>query len=208
MTYDIIATGSKGNATVLENQILVDCGVSFKSLNMYYKNLSLVLLSHVHSDHLNKTTVKRLAKERPALRFACGEFLVPILSECGVKNIDILEANHAYGYGICSVVPVTLLHNVPNFGYKITLGNNKIFYATDTNELKHIEAKNYDYYFVESNYDDDEIRERIAEKEFKGEFAYEYDVMNNHLSKAKCDAWLLENAGDNSKIEYMHIHGG
>lgn len=208
MTYDVIATGSKGNATVLNNQILIDCGVSFKKLNMYYKNISLVLLTHQHSDHFNKKTISRLAAERPTLRFACGKFLIPLLMECNARNVDVLEENRAYGYGICNVVPVKLIHNVSNFGYKITLGNEKILYATDTNELKHVEAKNYDYYFVESNYDDDEIMQRITDKESEGKFAYEYGVLQNHLSKTKCDEWLMNNAGNNSKIIYMHQHGG
>lgn len=28
--YNIIATGSKGNAVVIDQKILIDCGVSFK----------------------------------------------------------------------------------------------------------------------------------------------------------------------------------
>lgn len=208
MTYDILQTGSKGNAMVINNQILIDCGVPFKKLNLYYKNIALVLLTHQHCDHFNKSTIKRLAKERPTLRFACGKFLVSFLQECGVRNIDILENDHTYGYGICTVTPVRLVHNVECFGYKIILGDEKIFYATDTNSLEHISASNFDYYFVEANYEDEEIMERIAEKEVQGMYAYEHDVLNNHLSKAKCDAWLEINKGDHSKITFMHKHGG
>jgi hypothetical protein len=31
--YNIIATGSKGNAVVIDQKILIDCGVSFKVLS-------------------------------------------------------------------------------------------------------------------------------------------------------------------------------
>ena len=31
--YNIIATGSKGNAVVIDQKILIDCGVSFKALS-------------------------------------------------------------------------------------------------------------------------------------------------------------------------------
>lgn len=47
--YEIIATGSQGNAVIIENKILIDCGVPFKSLTKQYKNLKLVLLTHIHS---------------------------------------------------------------------------------------------------------------------------------------------------------------
>lgn len=49
MDYEIISTGSHGNATVINNYILVDVGVSFKALKNVYKNLKLVLLTHIHS---------------------------------------------------------------------------------------------------------------------------------------------------------------
>ena len=42
MNYKIIESGSSGNATVVEDIILIDCGVSFKKLRNYYKNLKLV----------------------------------------------------------------------------------------------------------------------------------------------------------------------
>ena len=49
MEYEIIATGSTGNALVLNKNILIDVGVSFKSLKSVYKDLQLVLLTHIHS---------------------------------------------------------------------------------------------------------------------------------------------------------------
>ena len=49
--YNIIATGSKGNAVVIEHEILIDCGVPFKALAAEWKTLKLVLLTHIHCDH-------------------------------------------------------------------------------------------------------------------------------------------------------------
>ena len=49
MEYEIIATGSTGNATVLNKIILIDAGVSFKALKNVYRNLKIVLLTHIHS---------------------------------------------------------------------------------------------------------------------------------------------------------------
>ena len=37
MFYNIISTGSKGNALVIEDNILIDCGVSFTKLKNVYK---------------------------------------------------------------------------------------------------------------------------------------------------------------------------
>lgn len=35
MTFDVIATGSNGNAVVLNKNILIDCGVSWKAIKPY-----------------------------------------------------------------------------------------------------------------------------------------------------------------------------
>ena len=69
--YNIISTGSDGNATILEDFVLIDCGVPYKALEPYVTKLKLVLLTHIHSDHFQKRTIKRLAEERPTLRFGC-----------------------------------------------------------------------------------------------------------------------------------------
>lgn len=49
MTYEVIATGSSGNAVLINNGILIDCGVSWKKIQPYTKRLKLVLLTHKHS---------------------------------------------------------------------------------------------------------------------------------------------------------------
>lgn len=208
--YNIISTGSKGNAVVINKIILIDCGVPFKALKPYVKDIKLILLTHIHGDHFNKRTIKKLASERPTLRFGCGKWLAEALVECGVskKNIDILEFDTMYGYGACNVIPVSLSHNVPNCGYKIHIGGKKIFYATDTNNLNGIAAKNYDLYLIEANYEDAEIKERIDNKKVNGEYAYEIQVLDNHLSKAKCDDFLYSNMGSNSVYVYLHQHRG
>lgn len=47
--YNIISTGSDGNATILEDFVLIDCGVPYKTLEPYVSKLKLVLLTHIHS---------------------------------------------------------------------------------------------------------------------------------------------------------------
>lgn len=208
MNYDILSSGSKGNAVVLDGIIMIDCGVTFKKLKDVYKNLKLVLITHEHSDHINRTTVKRLAKERPTLRFACVDSCVKHLVDAGVakKNIDILLNDITYNYGRFSVSPVSLTHDVPCFGYRIFKGIDKVFYATDTGNLDGIEAKNYSLYMVECNYEDEDIRKRIAEKESRGEYVYEYSALKNHLSKQQCDDFIYSNIGPGGQYVYLHMH--
>lgn len=206
--YNIISTGSCGNAVILNKTILIDIGVSFRSLRPYYKDLQLVLLTHIHSDHFNRKTVSRLAKERPMLRFGCCEWMMVPLMSCGVqmRNIDVYNCDTGYDYGKIKITPVELVHNVPNCGYKFDFGDWKAMYATDTSTLTGIEAFGYDLYMIEANYDNEEIGERIKQKENTGKYVYEYDVLDNHLSKEACDEFLRRNMSWNSTFVYMHQH--
>ena len=75
MNYKIISSCSTGNATIIRDIILIDCGVTFKKLEKHYTNLKLVLLTHIHRDHFKKETIKKLAQEGPTIIFSCCEWL-------------------------------------------------------------------------------------------------------------------------------------
>lgn len=206
--YTIISTGSVGNAVIVNKSVLIDCGVCFKMLKPYYRDLKIVLLTHIHTDHFNATAIRLLADERPMLRFACGKWLVKPLLDCGVRksNIDVLDSNICYNYGMCNIIQFPLSHDVPNCGYKIHFPVGKVFYATDTNNLNGISARNYELYLIEANYIDEEIQEKIRQKEENGEFVYEKRVLRTHLSKAKCDDFIYSNMGGQSEYVYLHCH--
>ncbi len=208
MKYKILNSGSDGNATVIEEIILIDCGVSFKKLKNYYKNIKIVLLTHIHSDHFNKVTIKRLSQERPTLRFACCNWLVQNLIDCGVpkKNIDVLKIGQKYDYSLFQIMPIKAYHDVPNCGYRIYCKDKKILYITDTAHLEGIRAKEYDLYLLEGNYEELELKKKIQSKIENNEYAYEFRVEKTHLSKEQCTNFFLENAKEDSILVYMHEH--
>ena len=208
MNYKIISSCSTGNATIIRDIILIDCGVTFKKLKKYYKQLKIVLLTHVHQDHFNRSTIKRLAQERPTLRFACCEWLLQPLLECGVerRNIDILQIGTKYDYKLFKIVAIKLYHDVNQCGYRILFDDYKVIYMTDTKTIEGISAKNYDLYLVEANYKENELEERIKQKQLQGDFTYEWRVKDTHLSEEQCVEFLLNNMGKNSEYVFMHQH--
>ena len=216
MTYNIIGSGSTGNATIVFDHILIDCGLPFTKIAPYAKEIQLVLLTHKHGDHFNPSTVRMLHKWRPTVRWACCEWMVPLLVEAGVDapHIDVVEPDkQGYDYGLFAVEPFTVPHNVPNCGWKIYhtiiapggLKVEKLFYATDASTLDGITAKDFDMYMIECNHHEDEIRERIAAKEAAGEYSYEVEASRNHLSWEQAMSWLAEN-GPHSTFIPMHQH--
>ena len=208
MNYKIISSCSTGNATIIRDIILIDCGVTFKKLEKYYKQLKIVLLTHIHSDHFKKETIRKLAQERPTLRFACCEWLLQPLLECGVlrKNIDLLQIGTRYDYKLFKIVPIKLYHDVPQCGYRVLFDDYKVIYMTDTRTVEGIVAKNYDLYLVEGNYEEEELEQRIKQKQEEGLYYYESRVRNTHLSKGQATDFLLNNMGENSEYVFMHEH--
>lgn len=208
MTCDVIATGSQGNAVALGGEILIDCGVPYKKIAHIVPTLKLVLLTHRHQDHFNPTTIRRLHKERPTLRFGCGEWMVRLLLDCGVsaRRIDIYSEAQAYCYGRVLAEMFPLIHDVENCGYKITYNDARIFYATDTSDLDGVVARGFNLYLIEANHTEDELADRIRRKTESGEYVYEHRVEHTHLSRESADAWLAMNAGPDSEIIYLHQH--
>lgn len=218
MTYDILATGSSGNAVVINGEILIDCGVPTKRLreSRYIKSLKLVLLTHEHGDHFKPATVRALHKERPALRWCCCEWMVPHLREAGMdkRAIDIFDPGllKVCDKGRFCIKAELLVHDVPNCGWKIHIHDpvgsdgDSLFYATDTATLDSVSACCYDYYLIESNHTQAEIEARIEDKLSRGEFAYETRAARNHLSQEQAKEWLAQNAGPNSRCVFLHQH--
>jgi len=200
--YNIIASGSTGNAIIYLNNILVDCGVSFSLLKPFVKDIQLVLLTHSHKDHINAQTVRKLASERPTLRFGCGEWMKEYLE--GIKNVDFYEAGQVYNYGSFLISPVKLYHDVPNFGYRIFRGETKIIHCTDTCHLEGISATDYDLYAIEHNYNEDTIFEIIQRLESEGKFAHQRGAINSHLSEQQARDFIFKNKGQNSKTLRLH----
>lgn len=220
MTYEIISTGSKGNAVVLDGVILVDCGVSWKKLRPYAQQLRLVLLTHVHGDHFKPATVRALHRERPGLRWCCCPWMVEPLLEAGVSRrvIDVAEVGILNAYANLGAVKAEeTLHNVPNCAWLIWLLKDvgrerlmdeveRVFYATDAANLDDVQAPGYDWYCIEANHKEAELEERLAAKLEAGEFAYEAAARENHMSEEQAMAWLRENMGPNSRYVLLHQH--
>lgn len=208
MKYKIIKSGSSGNAILLENGILLDCGVPFKLLNDDLNKIKAVFISHEHKDHMNLTTLKKIHELRPTVRFFGGFWLKQYLISTGIKasQIDTIEHNRVYDYGLWKIIPFILIHDVRNYGIKIIdkKKKQKIIYAVDTNRIDHVEAKNYDLYLIEGNYDEDKLERNIKSDMEKGIYSYGLRVKDTHLSIEQASEWVMENMGENSVCEFIH----
>ena len=199
---EIISTGSHGNAVIYHNSIMVDCGISFKAVKPYLNFIQVILLSHKHLDHLNIKTLKKIQLERPSIRVGACQWMMKYLK--GIDNIDLYEPNEVYNYGPFTISPFHAQHNVPNCGYRINYNGYKTIHVTDVAHLEGIEAKGYDLYAIEHNYDADTLDDYIMEAKAKGEYTHLYESTSNHLSIQQAIEFIYANKKESSEVLKLH----
>lgn len=214
MHYKIVRTGSRGNCLYLQLNGLnavIDLGVPYRDIRDL--DINAVLLTHKHSDHFNAATVNRLTIEHPLTWWIVPQHMLQLFAGlAGSKvwqwdRIIPVSPHQIIRMGGAAIRVLPLHHDVPNVGYAITDADNvSVMYATDTNDIDHVSCPGYDYYFIEANYDEDEIEDVIEEKLAAGEFCHELRARDTHLSRQQADRWLADNAGPDSRFIYMHEH--
>ena len=211
-----ISSGSKdGNAYLVDDNLLIDCGCTRIHLEPYLDKVKVIFCSHLHEDHSKSSTIKSIAqgtkryKAYPKIKFAIGEFLEDKMLSLGVdpNNLIIMKENVIYNMGIFKLSPVILYHDVPVFGLRvITNDNYKVVYLSDTFHLDGIKAKDYDVYILEYNHCEIEVEKYIKEQdELDNGFNYVKGSQHSHLSFQKADKFMVDNAKNGSRIMRVHL---
>ena len=160
MLFDVISSGSKGNATIVISQekvILLDFGISKKriheALTEYgfgFLDLEGVFLTHTHSDHASdafNVPIEKLFAPQPKIP----------------KVSTLLDSSHLVKPFVpitidpFTVTPFPLSHDCPNtMGYLVEDGKESLVYLTDTGFVPEKDfplLKDKTYYIFESNHD-------------------------------------------------------
>lgn len=155
MFFDVIASGSKGNATLIftsKGIFLIDLGISQKQLESELKlfdksidDIVALLITHNHTDH-----VKGLKAISPKKQYALEGTLAGSL-----KNV--LEEGEIVDISGIKVTPFLVSHDAINpCGYMIEDEDEKLVYMTDTGKYLSRNTpliKNPTYLIIESNHD-------------------------------------------------------
>lgn len=212
ITYNIIATGSKGNSVLYKDSdfgttFLIDLGIPYKEVEEYLNDVNVIFLTHKHSDHFDKSTITRVGREHPDIILVVPEHLIEEVKELNYAGRTfVIENNKKFKYDSILVETVNLFHDVPNVGYKIITANAfKLIHCTDTGSISHINAKGYDLYAIEHNYKEADMLEKIKRKINDGLFAYEVRSKENHLSFDQAESWIESQRKNTSQVIKLHI---
>ncbi|MGD9813239.1 MAG: MBL fold metallo-hydrolase [Bacilli bacterium] len=157
MKFYILASGSKGNCTLLTHRgqnILIDMGLALNDFytrlaktNISVTDISAIFYTHAHSDHL------KVFKSIPHdVCYGSRQTLKKIHAE----QEQILEPYQTYLLYGFKITPLELSHDSPGtFGYIFECEDEKLVYITDTGFINEKNLKliqNANYYIVESNH--------------------------------------------------------
>lgn len=197
LDYNIIATGSTGNAVRIRD-IMIDCGVSFARMRDDLYKVDTLLITHSHSDHIHPATLRSIRKEFPRIKVygnAHVAYQYKVDQVLGKAKV-ILPKNRI-------IYPMEGLHDVPVTYFYILFGKTTILYATDTCKVENPRDLALDFVFLESNYDERKLKELAKEYEHRG-----YDPAKSslrHLSCQKCKEFYYVNRRDEtSKLIELH----
>ena len=155
MRFNIIQSGSKGNATLIEHNgcvLLIDMGISLKCLregcavwNKKLLDIDALLLTHSHTDHT--CGIRHL----DPLPIYCVQ---GVYTKGDTRNIEV---GKNFQIGDIIINPIEASHDAENtVGFVIQGNDEKLVYLTDTGcilEETLNQIKNADYYIIESNHD-------------------------------------------------------
>lgn len=202
MKFIILASGSKGNSTLIisdkKELLLIDAGISYKEIKEKISrygydinDIKHVLITHEHEDHIKSINSFSSAK-------------IYSLNNINVANVNLEKFKETQINGF-KVVAIPLSHDVKCCGYIINDEKEKLVYITDTGYInyKNIEyITNADYYIFESNHNIPLLMET------KRPFFIKSRILGDegHLSNEVASDTLCDIIGNKTKQIYLaHI---
>lgn len=194
MNYKIISSGSSGNCVIVNN-VMIDCGVPFSKIKEELYEIKYLIITHIHSDHLNQVTLQRILKKFPRIKII-GNYEVHRAAHTNIianAGFDVVTDDYIFK-------PFECVHDVLTYGYTWEFEGSKIIYCTDTANLDAAPKDTYDYFFLESNHDEDKLEAARGQK--KGSYD-PYLSGKRHLSTqaAKAFYYMNRRSRDSELIE-------
>ena len=142
-----LASGSKGNCTLIENEetsILVDCGLPITEIENRIigagsdpSKISAIFVTHTHVDHIRSLT--RFSKKYKTKVFATDpNWIEGKLSAVGSPNRRFVKPGEEINYFGFKIVAFSVSHDaISTVGYRIFCGTKSVSILTDVVIVAH-----------------------------------------------------------------------
>lgn len=163
----ILASGSKGNATLIKNEndyILFDIGISYLSLkqklstlNIKVSSIRTLLITHEHIDHIKG--LKTFIKNHPNIEVIITKGTLSYLDDETkdlIENLSLVKQDETFELRDFNIETFALSHDANEpIGYVISSNQKRIVFATDTgyiDESYYDLLKGANLYILEANH--------------------------------------------------------
>ena len=218
MIVSILASGSNGNATLVETseyKFLIDDGISFKMLlqrlNECGKDIhgiNGIFLTHEHVDHVAglKVLLKKVPLKTYITKGTYDGLNIETKEVVNSSDVVIVKSEDVISFGDTKITILKSHHDAREpIGFLIEECNKKMVYITDTGYVDQMYfplIKNADLYVMESNYDVELLWSSGRPFDLKKRIDGDHGHMSNDMSAVL----LAKLIGPNTKeIVLAHI---
>lgn len=225
-------SSSKGNCYRIKtstngDELLLDAGLPFKDIQRYchfnFLHLQGTLLSHQHGDHSKAVNdLLKLGHRVYMLKHTADALYVS-----DQHTAILIVPKVQFTISNFSILPFELEHDVPNVGFLISDGEEKLLYITDTyycrytfKDIDHIMVEcNHSYDILNKRVDDGYLDEKRMERLIQSHFSLENvikflksmdltkckDIRLLHLSDENSDAKAFKQAVEAATGKYVIV---
>lgn len=206
MRFKVLASGSKGNCTVImtdEAKIIIDMGISYQTLKKSLEEDSLslndftgILITHCHKDHTNG--LASLVKHTRL------KVYIPIKMYDSLKELisrdDCIFIEDNFKINDLKIELIHTSHDAPaSVGYIIENNNKSLVYVTDTGYINRkylTKMIKKECYIIESNHDEKMLMDGPYPRFLKERVISD----KGHLSNTTTAKYLQKIIGNNTKM--------
>lgn len=200
-----LASGSKGNATLVETEeinILIDAGLPLSNLKKRLKKpfpqIDALIITHTHADHI-KGIESIIKKYNPIIYTGKNDLNKKVQTSTNINQDNNIKIANI------EIETFNLSHDVPCIGIKIKDNEHEIIYITDTGYIKEKTLEkiaNKDMYIIESNYDE----ELLMNGSYPFYLKQRIRSPKGHLSNDDTVRYLKQLVGPKTKyISFAHL---
>lgn len=196
-----LASGSKGNCTLIENEetsILVDCGLPITEIENRIigagsdsSKISAIFVTHTHVDHIR--SLARFSKKYKTKVFATDpNWIEGKLSAVASPNRRFVKPGEEINYFGFKIVAFSVSHDaISTVGYRIFCGTKSVSILTDvgtiTTEVLMAMAGS-SLIYIESNHD----LKMLMNGPYPYQLKRRISSKNGHLSNTDCSLAIME----------------
>ena len=212
MQFKTIASGSKGNCTIIlcgNTNLIIDMGISYLTLkrsleenSLSFKDFSGILVTHNHSDH-TKGLASLITKTNLQI-FIPEEMYDGLKEKVPYNKCQFIDDK--FTINDVEIELIHTSHDAPSsVGYIITYNNKSLVYVTDTGYINRkylAKMVSKDAYIIESNHDEIMLMDGPYPRFLKERVISD----TGHLSNKTTAKYLKKIIGPNTKtIVLAHL---